>query len=106
MCDTTIASIAKYSDDIWTIVDDWTSIEYLGGKIHGGDGQMGNEGFIACTDAEDRLVWGMFFQNSNPIKHLEIKDKVLIAINEHAELQIEINLENLTQIKMTCIKPD
>ncbi len=65
---------------------------------------MGNEGFIACTDAEDRLVWGIFFENSNPIKNLEIKDEILIAINEHTELQIEINLENLTQIKMTSIK--
>ncbi|WP_138751367.1 hypothetical protein [Paenibacillus sinopodophylli] len=104
LCDTTIDSIAKYNVECWTIVDAWVSIDYQNGKIYGGDGQMGNEGYIACTDAEDRLVWGIFFENSNPIKSLEIKDNILIAINEHTELQIEINLENLTQIKMTCIK--
>lgn len=105
LCDTTIESISKYNVECWTIVDEWVSIDYQDGKICGGDGQMGNEGFIACTDAEDRLVWGIFFENSNPIKSLEIKDKILIAINEHTELQIEINLEDLTQIKMTSIKP-
>lgn len=104
LCDTTIESIAKYNVEYWTVVDEWVSMDYQDGKIYGGDGQMGNEGFIACTDAEDRLVWGMFFENSNPIKNLEIKDNILIAINEHSELQIEINLENLTQIKMTCLK--
>lgn len=104
MCDTTIESISKYNFECWTIVDEWVCIDYQDGKICGGDGQMGNEGFIACTDAENCLVWGMFFENSNPIKRLEIKDKILIAINEHTELQIEINLENLTQITMTSLK--
>ncbi|MCR8656617.1 hypothetical protein NV377_04755 [Paenibacillus sp. T3-5-0-4] len=55
MCDTTIESIAY-----WTIVDEWVTIDHHDGKIYGGAGQMGNEGFIACTKAEDRLVWGIF----------------------------------------------
>ncbi|MBH5316330.1 hypothetical protein I6N90_00725 [Paenibacillus sp. GSMTC-2017] len=103
LCDTTIESIAKYNVDYWTVVDEWVSIDYQDGRIYGGDGEMGNEGFISCTDADDRLVWGIFFENSNPIKSLEIKDQILIAINEHSELQIEINLENLNEINMTTI---
>lgn len=43
----------------------------------------------------------MFFTNTNPIKRLEIKDNTLIALNEHSELQLEINLDVLTDIKIT-----
>ncbi len=65
---------------------------------------MGNEGFIACTDADNNLIWGIFFENTNPIKSLNIKSKTLIAVNEHSELQIEINLDTLTDIKMIPLK--
>lgn len=99
-CDTTIESIEKYNEDCWTIVDAWVCIDYLDGKIYAGDGQMGNEGFIARTDADDNLIWGVFFEDTNPIKTLTIKDQTLIAINEHADMQIEINLNKLTDIKM------
>lgn len=103
LCDTTITSIEQYDSDIWVIVDVWTSVDYQGGKIYGGDGQMGNEGFIACTDANGCLIWSMFWDETNPIKQLSIKDKMLTAINEHEELKIEINLDNLVDIKMTSI---
>lgn len=106
LCDTTIDSIEKYDAAYWTLVDEWSGIDYRGGRIYGGDGQMGNEGFIACVDSKDDLLWGIFFENSNPIKSLAIKDDTLIAINEHAELRIEIDLENLTSIKMTAIEKD
>ncbi|MEK5551418.1 hypothetical protein [Paenibacillus sp. FSL L8-0689] len=103
-CDTTIESIEKYNTGHWTMVDAWTSIDYQGGKIYGGDGQMGNEGFIACTDTNDSLVWGIFFDETNPIKKLSVKDKILIAINEHEDMRIEINLDTLIDIKMTSLR--
>ncbi|WP_340026520.1 hypothetical protein MHI24_15690 [Paenibacillus sp. FSL K6-1096] len=100
LCDTTIESIVKYNDDPWTIVDAWTSLDCEGGTIYGGDGQMGNEGFIACIDGGGNLVWAFFSDATNPIKHLHVEDRTLIAINEHEELRIEINLDNLTEIKL------
>jgi hypothetical protein len=103
-CDTTIDSIEKYNAEHWTMVDAWTSMDYQGGKIYGGDGQMGNEGFIACTDANDSLVWGIFFDETNPIKKLSVEDKTLIAINEHEDMRIEINLDTLVDIKMTYLR--
>jgi hypothetical protein len=103
LCDTTIDSIESYHDDIWVLVDAWTSIDYQGGKIYGGDGTMGNEGFIACTDENDNLSWGIFFENTNPIKSLEITGRTLVAINEHDELQVEIDLDMLTNIKMISL---
>ena len=104
LCDTTMESVEKYNPDCWTMVDAWTSVDYQGGKIVGGDGAMGNEGFIACTDAEDRLVWGMFFEDTNPIKKISVNGTTLIAINEHEELRIEINLNNMVDIKMSCLR--
>ncbi|WP_434748929.1 hypothetical protein [Paenibacillus amylolyticus] len=103
VCDTTMDSVVKYNDDCWTMVDAWTSVDYQGGKIIGGDGQMGNEGFIACADAEDRLVWGIFFEDTNPIKTLSVNGNTLIAINEHDELRIEINLQTLLDIQMAYL---
>ena len=104
LCDTTIEILEKYDAAYWTRVDEWTGINYQNGKIHGGDGAMGNEGFIARTDANNNLIWGIFFENTNPIKSLNIKNKTLIAVNEHSELQIEINLDTLTDIKMIPLK--
>ena len=103
LCDTTIDSITKYNPDCWTMVDAWTSVDYQGQKIVGGDGQMGNEGFIACTDAQDCLVWAMFFEDTNPIKKLSVNGNTLIAINEHDELRVEIDLHYLVDIKMTWL---
>ncbi|MEK3839126.1 hypothetical protein [Paenibacillus sp. FSL P2-0136] len=100
LCDTTIESIVKHNDDPWTIVDAWTSLDYEGGTIYGGDGQMGNEGFIACTDAGGNMVWAFFSDVTNPIKQLSIEDRTLIAMNEHDELRIEINLDHLTEMRL------
>ncbi|MDR2529156.1 MAG: hypothetical protein LBD04_09105 [Synergistaceae bacterium] len=104
LCDTTIDSIEKYEASDWTGVDQWARIDYQGGSVIGGDGAMGNEGFIACTSENNNLLWGIFFSNTNPIKSLNIEGHLLIAINEHSEIRIEIDLENLTNIKMTTIQ--
>lgn len=104
LCDTTIESIEKYGAAWWTVVDEWVSLDYRGGKLSGGDGTMGNEGYIARVDADGRLIWGMFFEDTNPIKSLEIQGHTLIAVNEHAELQITVNLDDLTEIGMSVLK--
>ncbi|CAI6080511.1 hypothetical protein PAECIP112173_02911 [Paenibacillus sp. JJ-100] len=103
LCDTTIDSVEKYNHDCWTMVDVWASVDFRGGKIVGGDGQMGNEGFIACVDHEDQLVWAIFLEDTNPIKKLSVNDNKLIAINEHEDLRMEMDLQNVVDIKMTCL---
>ena len=103
-CDTTLDSLEQYDASYWTVVDEWTSVDYQGGKILGGDGAMGNEGFLACTNDKGEFMWGMFFENTNPLKPKEIKDDILIVINEHDELRLEINLKNLVELKITVLK--
>jgi hypothetical protein len=64
---------------------------------------MGNMGFIARGDGDDALIWGIFFWNSNPIRELTADNGILSAINEHSDVRIEINLENITEINMTVL---
>jgi hypothetical protein len=65
---------------------------------------MGNMGFIARVDGDDALLWGIFFWNSNPIKELAVNNGILSAVNEHSDVRIEINLENITEITMTVLR--
>ncbi|WP_099222202.1 hypothetical protein [Listeria costaricensis] len=104
LCDTTIESMEKYEPLLWTEIDPWTKVAYEDGYIFGGSGAMGNEGFIAHTDQQYQLQWGIFFVQTNPIRRVEIHHDNLIAINEHEELQIQINLKNLTEITVHIIE--
>lgn len=55
------------------------------------------------NDKED-FMWGMFFESTNPLKPQEINDDTLIVISEHDDIQLEINLNDLTKIKITVLK--
>ena len=43
------------------------AIPYHNNTIVFGDGEMGNEGFIALIDKDNNLIWSIFFTFSNPI---------------------------------------
>jgi hypothetical protein len=103
-CDTTIESVEKYAAADWAGVDEWTRIEHEGKIFIGGDGPMGNMGFIARIGSDDALIWGIFFWNSNPIRELTAGNGILSAVNEHSDVRIEINLENITEINMTVLR--
>ncbi|MBZ4043807.1 hypothetical protein [Flavobacterium hibisci] len=101
LCDTTIDSLEKYADDIWTKVDIFnSSITHGNEKIVFGDGSMGNEGFVASTDKDNQLKWAIFFTFSNPILKVEIINNELICTSE-LDTKISINLNNLTLISIT-----
>jgi hypothetical protein len=104
-CDTTIDSVEKYGAADWTVVGEWARIEHEGKIFIGGDGAaMGNMGFIAHINSDGRLIWGVFFWNTNPIRKPAVNNGILSAINEHSDVRIEINLENLTEITMTVLR--
>lgn len=98
LCDSDLASVLKYNPDCWVGVDKWTSLHHENRRYLGGEGSYGNEGFIACEDLEGNLIWAMFFENTNPFCELKIQDNWLIGISEHRDAQIEINLNNITEI--------
>jgi hypothetical protein len=103
-CDTTIDSVVGYAAADWTAVGEWVRIEHEGKTFVGGDGSMGNMGFIAHLGSDDALIWGIFFWNSNPIKELAVSNGILSSVNEHSELRIEVNLENSTEMAIKVLR--
>jgi hypothetical protein len=102
---TTIDSVEKYDAAEWSGVGEWARGEHEGKIFIGGAGAaMGNMGFIAHIDADEDLIWGIFFWNTNPLKELTVDNGILSAVNEHSELRVEINLENITEITMTVLR--
>lgn len=100
LCDTTLADIEKYSEDIWTEVDIFHgAFEYQGQKIVFGDGGMGNEGYIASIDLKGNLNWSIFFTFSNPIDKAEVVENQLICFGDTGT-KITIDLNQLTNIKI------
>jgi hypothetical protein len=101
LCDTTLASLLKYNDDIWTQVDIFRHpFEFEGQKIVFGDGGMGNEGYIASVTPENDLNWSLFFTNSNPIMRAEMQDRTILAYGETGFIA-RINIDNPADISVT-----
>ncbi|MDR1153810.1 MAG: hypothetical protein LBL04_03795 [Bacteroidales bacterium] len=103
-CDTTIDSVEKYAAANWSDAVEWARVEHEGKIFIGGGSDMGNMGFIAHVDSDEELIWGIFFWGSNPVRELAVTGGILSAVNEHSEVRIEINIENLTEIAMTVLR--
>lgn len=101
ICDTTLKSIQKYNDDVWTEVGVYIgSFEYQQQKIVFGEGSMGNEGFVASTNLEGELNWSMFFTFSNPIHKVEVINEQLVCYGT-SDVEISIDLNDLTKVKVS-----
>jgi len=87
LCETTVESLVRFNDDIWTEVQIFvrTTDEKSGLNYVAGEGGMGNEGFIACTNTSNNLIWAVFFENSNPFERLEVRDGKLYAVSTYNE---------------------
>ena len=101
LCDTTVESILKYNDDIWTEVDFFRHpFDFEGQRIVFGDGGMGNEGYIASTTPDGDLNWSMFFTNSNPIIGAHMEGRTIVATGETGFIA-HINIDNPADIAVT-----
>ncbi|MEO1530448.1 MAG: hypothetical protein AAFX06_34095, partial [Planctomycetota bacterium] len=83
VCDTTVESLARYNPDIWTSIQPFTEKVPLGSDrlIEGGEGGMGNEGFLACTDSSGSFEWALFFTRSNPFHRLQLHGETIVAFS-------------------------
>lgn len=100
-CDTTILSLEQYDDDIWTEIEVHpVSVKSENGNTYYcGEGGMGNEGFIACTDNKNNLQWAFFLTQSNPFIEIYLKDFKVIAISTLG-LKFILDLENPKNIEI------
>jgi len=101
VCDTTIENLEKYDDDIWTEVQGFASCtdNQTGFTYIGGEGGMGNEGFVLCLDQNKEPEWALFFVNSNPFYQLAIKDGKLEAVSS-LDLKYTIDLDSPEKIEI------
>ncbi len=95
LCETTIESLEKFNPDIWTtfeVLSNRIEInnEYI---VFDGEGGMGNEGFIACTDSSNNFLWALFFTDSNPFYKIEFNNNEIYAYSSNS-LLYKVNLTN------------
>lgn len=104
-CDTSVAGLEKYDQDLWTEVDIFHgAFEFESQKIVFGDGGMGNEGYVASITPDNQLNWSIFSTFSNPIMKAEIVGRKLICYGE-TDITLEIDMDNLTSI-LVIIRED
>ena len=78
----------------------FTEITYEEFIYVGGEGAMGNEGFIACLNSDRSPIWALFFENSNPFYQLEIVNGSLEAITS-LDLKYQVDIEFPERIKIS-----
>ena len=95
ICETNIGSIEKFNPDIWTTFDILSNGIEINNKyiVFGGEGGMGNEGFIACTDFANNFLWAIFFTDSNPFYKIEFNNDEIYAYSSN-NLLYKVNLTN------------
>ncbi len=102
LCETTVQSLEKYNDDLWTEVQVLTQKHHISSEnfIVGGEGGMGNEGFIACLDRNNKLHWALFFTDSNPFYEIEIENNLINAFTSKNR-KYQINTKNPELVNIT-----
>ena len=103
ICDTTISSIEHYNDDIWNQIEIHpNSIKQRNAIYYCGEGEMGNEGFIACTDESNNLKWSIFCTLSNPfIKMYFEKEKLVVESTSGVKFHIDIQNPKYLKLSVT-----
>lgn len=93
VCETTLESLEKFNSDIWTTFEVLSNRLEINNEfiVFGGEGGMGNEGFIACTDSSNNFLWALFFTDSNPFYKIEFNDNEIYAYSSN-NLQYKVNL--------------
>ncbi len=86
--ESSVSSVLAENNDAWVHLTECDSIipEGLNLRLSCGEGQMGNEGYVAvCAKNTNRLIWFAFFECSNPFSGLRFEEGVLIAENSYEQ---------------------
>ena len=88
IADTTLLAALQRETDEWFQVEPLCSVDQpiTGRRYLAGEGEMGNEGFIAAeATTTSELVWAICFRHSNPFDTLRIEARRLVATNNRDE---------------------
>ena len=96
--------LEMYKGDIWSVVDVFDRIEVDDYVVVCGDGGMGNEGYIARLDQENKLVWSLFSTVSNPFMKIVIEGDFIYVQSSHNFWMVINKIDN-TQISIINYSP-
>lgn len=96
--------LEKYKGDVWSEVDVFDRIEVDDYVIVCGDGGMGNEGYIARLDQENKLVWTLFSTVSNSFMKIVIEGDFIYVQSSHNFWMVINKIDN-TQISIINYSP-
>lgn len=62
-----IGELLNENSDVWSEIQVYGEVPLLeDSKLIYGEGEMGNEGFIACINPDNQMEWSFFSTKSNP----------------------------------------
>ncbi|NED16034.1 hypothetical protein [Streptomyces sp. SID9124] len=64
-----------------------------GGLLWGGEGGMGADGFLARLTADRKLVWAVFFSDSNPFDRIRVTGNVATC-HSTAEFELAVDIDD------------
>ncbi|MEU2248896.1 hypothetical protein [Streptomyces sp. NPDC019224] len=82
-------------DPFWVSSVDGLAVVDLGekGLLWGGEGSMGADGFLARLTADRKLIWAMFFSESNPFTRIRLSGKVA-TFRSTAEFELTVDIDD------------
>lgn len=95
-----LTQLLKDKDDLWSAFQINDQLKLDDGFILCGDGEMGNEGFIAKTDKINMLIWMLFSSSSNPFVRI-VQDHDLLYIQSAHQFYVVLNTKNM-DIYISC----
>ncbi len=81
---TSLDELLENDPDVWSEIQINGELElHDNSKILFGEGEMGNEGFIVKTDAENNIEWSFFSTQSNPFINATIVNEDVHIFSSH-----------------------
>lgn len=101
MCETTIASLMDWNEDLFVEYDLYSlSVRSQGSVIRIGEGSMGNEGCVVSFDEHGNLNWYIFLDMYNPFTQVEVEGGVIKATSSLGTcINVELEEPRVVRIK-------
>ncbi|MFF9849420.1 hypothetical protein [Streptomyces litmocidini] len=92
-------------DPSWVSSVDGRAVADLGerGLLWGGEGSYGSDGFLARLTADRKLIWAMFFTESNPFDRIRLSgDVAAFSSTSGVEIAVDIDDPRIPPVGITA----